>query len=380
MVLTEVKQDPDRGKPTPVEQRPIDFSKVGALVWACNASQTPRGTFLSSEETYGADARRIETDRKADPSGMSDTFAGTTAPYHGGREPANPYVRGITPEITIGADGSNDVERHYAMGRGTMELRKVMPDPRTVLIAHDGTNKAVTLFVADRKGDLSSGTLCAAKLDQKSAENGGTFDVTWIKLGHATDAEIKAMVDDRIQFRDITEAGYTEVCSNDLNTPEYLKVMNEKAAAFLETMRCGGIKGATTEFRKAEGATFEPEGKVACIAISDIDKGMLAGKSTGDAGDQIRLENVDAGAICALLNDGGVKDASGEMIDSPYVPVSMHVPEGLMGRDLAEPDALGNMSDPDLIANGEKLDWSVEYKTLFIGEDSRSHISNMLWA
>jgi hypothetical protein len=60
MLLTEVTQDPDTGKLTPIAQRPIDFSAVGGLVWACNANTTPWGTFISSEENYGVDARQVE--------------------------------------------------------------------------------------------------------------------------------------------------------------------------------------------------------------------------------------------------------------------------------------------------------------------------------
>ncbi len=157
MVLTEVVQDPASGKLTPVAQRPIDFSAVGGLVWACNANTTPWGTFMSSEENYEVDARQVEADRAVDPTGRSDDLGGLTHIYHGGRKLASPYWRGITPEISIGADGATKVVKHFAMGRGTFELAQVLGDQRTLISAHDGENRHMTMFVADRAGDLSSG-------------------------------------------------------------------------------------------------------------------------------------------------------------------------------------------------------------------------------
>lgn len=387
MLLTEVMQDPATGKLTPVAQRPIDFSEVKGLGVACNANTTPWGTFLSSEENYTVDARQIEADRAADPSGRSDNLGGFSHLYHGGRELASPYWRGLTPEIRIGADGATHVVKHFAMGRGTYELAQVLGDQRTLITAHDGDARHMTMFVADRAGDLSSGTLYAAKLEQKAAENGGTFDLKWIKLGHATDDEIRALVEGGIKFSDIFETsdgpaeGFVEVFAGSSKTPEYLKVKNELAAAFLETMRYTSYKGGTSEFNKAEGLAYDPEGNRAFLAVTDISKGMEEGVTSGASGDHIRLAKVKAGAVYAMPLAGGQTDTDGNPIDSAHVPVSMSVPRGLLGLDLAEADAWGNTADLQHIANPDNLYWSSAYKTLFIGEDStKGHLNNVLWA
>ena len=73
-------------------------------------------------------------------------------------------------------------------------------------------------------------------------------------------------------------------------------------------------------------------------------------------------------------------DTDGAAIDSSFVPVSMHVPAGLMGQDLAEKDEFGNTAALDSIANPDNIYWSEPYNTLFIGEDSGMHTSNFLWA
>jgi hypothetical protein len=77
---------------------------------------------------------------------------------------------------------------------------------------------------------------------------------------------------------------------------------------------------------------------------------------------------------------GGHKDDTGAAIDSGWVPVAMAgIPE-LAGEALKEPDALGNLANPDKIANPDNLKFSEELRTLFIGEDSGMHVNNFLWA
>lgn len=44
--------------------------------------------------------------------------------------------------------------------------------------------------MADRPGDLTSGTLHAAKLTQLSAAAGGRFEVEWVALGHGRGEEL----------------------------------------------------------------------------------------------------------------------------------------------------------------------------------------------
>lgn len=386
VTVTELAQDPATGALTPVAQHPVDFSSVGGLAVACNAYETPWGTFLTSEENYDVDARQVEAERRADPSGRSDILAGIAAQYFGGTTLANPYNRGFLTEVTVGANGQTTVARHYAIGRGTYEMGLVMPDGRTVLAAHDGTNKPLTLFVADKAGDLSAGTLYAAKFDQTGAAHGGSFDMRWVRLGHATDREIRALIDGGIRYSDIFEEapskspGYSEIYVDSDKTPLFVEVKNATAAAFLETMRYASVKGAATEFRKAEGLAFDPDGRTAYLAVTDIDKGMLKGKGSGDAGDQIRVAQVHAGGVYALPVAGGQAGTDGKPIDSDYVPVSAHVPQGLLGVDLAEPDAMHNTASLDHIANPDNLFWSTAYRTLFVGEDSGMHTANFLWA
>jgi uncharacterized protein len=62
-----------------------------------------------------------------------------------------------------------------------------------------------TVFVADKAGDLSAGTLYAAKYTQLTAAAGGTFNIEWISLGHATAADVQAAADTTV-FSDLFDA------------------------------------------------------------------------------------------------------------------------------------------------------------------------------
>jgi hypothetical protein len=57
----------------------------------------------------------------------------------------------------------------------------VMPDRKTVYTTDDGANVGFFQFRADRPGDLSSGSLWAAKMTQLTNTNGGSFKMgeTW---------------------------------------------------------------------------------------------------------------------------------------------------------------------------------------------------------
>ncbi len=144
--------------------------------------------------------------------------------------------------------------------------------------------------------------------------------------------------------------------------------------------RYAGMVGAATELRKSEGMAYDPASATIYLAISEIGKGMEEGKGSGVGGDQIRVPAVKSGAVYALSTSGGQTDSDGNAIDSGFVPVSMSVAAGLMGNDMAEADALGNKAHPYAIANPDNLYWSAAYRTLFIGEDSGMHTSNVLWA
>ncbi|MDR7078758.1 secreted PhoX family phosphatase [Neobacillus niacini] len=382
MSLTEMEQDKKTGELKPVNVEKIDFSAVDGLWIPCNGSLSPWNTHLGSEE-YEPDAR-LFLNPTSKVRSQVETFSQF---YFGDKAKANPYFYGYTPEITVGKNGKTSVEKHYSTGRFSHELAKVMPDNKTVFYGDDGGNTGMFMYVADKEKDLSSGTLYAATFKQTGTENGGSGDLQWINLGHATDKEVKDIIDSGITFNDIFETsdapkeGFTAIktYSNE-GKVEYLKLKpgKEKAAAFLETRRYAAMLGATTEFNKMEGLALNEKDKKVYIAISDQSKAMEKDSTGKDPADHIQLPKIKAGVTYQLDLRGGQKDSNGNAINSSYVAPSM---SGLVvGEDLPAADAYGNTANVDKVANPDNLSYSEAMRTLFIGEDSGNHTNNFVWA
>lgn len=369
-VLT-LDQDKETGKLSLVKYSNVDTSGVHGLWITCGASRSPWNTHLSSEE-YEPDATAIASNAQ---------FQAFSQALYGDPRKANPYHYGHLPEVTVHGDGTGSIKKHYCLGRISHELVQVMPDERTVLMGDDATNGGLFMFVADAARDLSSGTLYVAKWIQKTAANGGSADLQWINLGHASSEEIKHLADT------LTAAQIVDVKTADPGNGGYVKIPfggktnwvkfvpgQEKAAAFLETHRYAAFKGGSMGFTKMEGTTVNARDKVAYSAMSYIQTAM----TNGSGG--IRVQGPKAGVIYALNLRGAQKDDNGRAINSAWVPVDMAPVPELVGEDLAAADALGNLANQDKIANPDNIKFSEKLRTLFIGEDSGMHVNNFLWA
>ena len=376
-VLT-LDQNPQTGKLSLVKYHNVDTSAVNGLWITCGASLSPWGTHLSSEE-YEPDAFALR-----DKNFMNDFSLN----LYGDAAKANPYHYGHMPEVTVKPDGTATIQKHYCMGRISHELVQVMPDSRTVLMGDDATNSAYFVFVADKEKDLSSGTLYVAKvgagfsLDPAAA----AAPLSWIKLGSATSAEIRQLVDGGIKPTDIfsvsstdpSDSTYTRIVSN--GKVEWVKLVAgmEKAAAFLETHRYAAYVGASMGFTKMEGTTVNIKDKVAYSALQNIEKSMVANDPLNVPGNGISVPKLlKAGAVMALNLRAGLKDDKGNAINSEWMPADTKAL--LTGEDIAA-DALGNTANPNKVANPDNLKFSEKMRTLFIGEDSGQHVNNFLWA
>lgn len=375
-VLT-LDQDPATGKLSLVKYHNVDTSSVNGLWITCGASLSPWGTHLSSEE-YEPNAFTAATDA---------TFKAFSKNLYGSETAANAYHYGHMPEVTVNADGTGSIKKHYCLGRISHELVQVMPDNRTVLMGDDATNSGYFVFVADKEKDLSSGSLYVAKvgtgfsLDPTAA----VAALTWIKLGSASSAEIHKLANTLkptdimdVKTTDPVDATYTKVNAN--GKTEWIKLVAgmEKAAAFLETHRYASLVGASMGFTKMEGTTVNIKDKVAYSALQNCQASMVAGNALNTAGNGISIaKQLVAGAVMALNLKGSVKDTAGAAINSEWMPVDTKAL--IIGEDISA-DALGNTANPDKIANPDNLKFSEKMRTLFIGEDSGQHVNNFLWA
>jgi len=389
MTLTTIKQDAKNGKLKAFDQYPIDFSKVGGIWIPCAGSQTPWNTHLGSEEDYdlyftaasGKEYKKAQKGLKA----MSEL-------YFEGKQQAKAYDYGYITEVAVKENSKTNVTKHYAMGRGTWEMAKIMSDEKTAFFGDDGAQVGLYMYVGDGAKDLDNGTLYAAiwsQTNEDGAKDGGQAKLSWIKLGHASSEEVSRWKE-KLTFNDIFEAyapaefdpkkheGFKAVKAGHSEI-EYLKLKPnmERAAAFLETRRYAAYLGATTEFNKMEGVAFNKEDKKLYIAMSYIEKGMA--KDASFAKDDIKVAKNRCGGTYEVSLASNIKDSKGELIASDFVPTNMSVPSALLGEEIAT-DALGNTCAVDKIANTDNLFYSSRARTLFIGEDSGTHVNNFVWA
>lgn len=379
-VLT-LDQDQSTGKLSLVKYHNVDTSAAHGLWITCGASLSPWNTHLSSEE-YEPDAFA------ASGSSADKQLKAFSKNLYGDELRANPYHYGHLPEVTVNADGTGSIRKHYCLGRISHELVQVMPDNRTVLMGDDATNSGLFLFIADREKDLSSGTLYVAKLGSGFSIDPAApgASLSWIKLGQATSAEIEAMANTlkptdimAVLTTDPGDATYTRIFVSGSANWVKVKPGMEKAAAFLETHRYAYLAGGSMGFSKMEGTTVNIRDKVAYSALQNIQDSMITTGKGWNAASGIALDKaLIAGGIMAHTLTGGQKDSGGGAMNSDWVPVQTRAL--LMGEDLATADALGNLANPDKVSNPDNLKFSEKMRTLFIGEDSGTHVSNFLWA
>jgi len=405
MYVSELNQDAGNGKLSPVRTRPLDFSSFNGSWVHCAGSVTPWGTHLGSEE-YEPDANAIDPVTKA-----LDSYDNNQALYFG-LDPistaadaftdVNPYYYGYQIEVKVDDFDHVTPQKHYTMGRVAHELAYVMPNQKTAYISDDGTNVGLFRFEADKEGDLSSGVLYVAKWKQTSADKAGAADLGWISLGHATDAEIRGYVDQKLSFGDIFNSAdptneTAGTCPDNfsfVNTTrgtECLKVKDgmEKAASRLETRRYAAMKGGTTEFRKMEGITHNPDDNVLYIGMSSIERGMEDNFSKAKDTDKydrggnndIKLPLNRCGAVYALdLDDNYLAKNMHSLVEGIPVTESYGAADDSQKYDEAGPFA-NNKCHLDGLSNPDNVTFMPGYKTLIIGEDTGDgHQNDLIWS
>jgi len=365
--------------------RAVDLTGIGGGKDFCAGTITPWGSLLSSEE-YDQDWRRLGDDGLvSEPRSSYDHTWNRLPDALPDPSAFSPYATGWIPEFTLHEDGSVTAVKHLAMGRFSHEIGLVMPDRRTVLLTDDQSRHGgLFLYVADLPEDLSAGTLYAMKWTQSARAKGGAAQLAWVSLGRAqpetlTQAWSMRLDDVMVAVDPLAD----DTCPATPGGPVIRRVTTafgtecvgpvpgrETLASRLETRRYAAWAGATTEFTKAEGATYDPVRQRILVAVSRITEGMTDGEGHVD------VDPNPCGGIYAL---GGLahrpKDTTGHVIDSAFVPTTMHAelvgvpqPDGTCSQDgIAEPDNITILPSHDL---------------LVIAEDTkpRRHAVPTLWA
>jgi secreted PhoX family phosphatase len=339
----------------------LDFASVNGTWVNCFGTVSPWNTPLTSEELYFPNTSEwnnpnYDVEWNA-PDPLSQYFPEGTY--------ANPYDYGYIVEIKTPTKDPTPQKR-YAMGRFSHENSVVMPDNKTVYMSDDGTGTVFFKFVADEPGDLSSGTLYAAKAHQAATDipAEASFKIEWIELAHASDAEVAQWVR---AYDGIDKSDYKEGESSYVSDQEIEAWANGNAeddrAAFLESRKAAAAKGATDEFRKMEGVNINYRGAMTgdvpfmYMAMSEVNQTMADEK--GD----IELQPNTCGVVyrMKLTEDYNV---------THMVPV---IAGGPFDKNNAE-----NVCSIENIANPDNLVVMNDGRVI-VGEDTGLHENNMLW-
>ena len=385
LVLTQLERVPE-GSFKVISSAPTTGLPSAGVNQLCSGDMTPWGTLLSGEEYETNVALLVDGEvpslvpGKSDGKEYNDWGRYPIARRYVSSGPApSPYAYGWMVETRLlNATGETSTVKRLAMGRFSHELGAVMPDGRTVYMTDDHTHAILGLFVADREGDLSAGTLYASRWTATAAGH----QVGWVSLGHASDAEISEAVEKSLPFdamfdRTVPEGGACPEGLSPHRNPQSVdeciavKPGMDVLASRLETRRFAGLRGATTELTKEEGVTADTANKRLYVGVTRIVSSMLPNDPPWPGRDHLALQENPCGAIFELPMSGGQQDTDGAPIDSAWVATSARV--AVAGVPEGEGCGEASFSEPDNLA------FIDAQGVLLIAEDT-DRLPNRLWA
>ncbi len=341
----------------------LDLGSIGGGWVLCFGTMSPWGTPLLSEELYFEDTinwNNPNYNYHEDQLELADYLG-----YY-----PNPYDYGWIIEVEDADSEVPEFERLYPLGRFSHENAQVMPDRKTVYLSDDEYGTVLFKFIAESEGNLDSGTLFAAKVNQDSGTNPATtgFDVTWVELGTSNSAEITTWIDlyDGIDTSDFINGQNSYISDQEINDWAEHRLDEDldgdgnvgsaadDRVAFLESRKAAAALGATAEWNKMEGVVFnENSPEYLYLAMSDIRSDMT--DSSGD----IQLSENRCGVIYRLEVDN-----QWDVFRIEPVEAGGSYSSGLCDVNrIAGPDNLAVLDDGSLL----------------IAEDTNKHDNNMLW-
>ena len=344
----------------------LNLSSVNGGWVLCFGSMSLWNTPLLSEELYFDDTKFWNDE---------------TYNYHNGQERLadylgyypNPYDYGYIMEIGNANTTNHEFTKHFTMGRFSHENAQVMPDKRTVYLSDDGYGTVLFKFVANTAGDLSSGTLYAAKLTQDNSSDSAItgFAVEWLEMSSSSNSDIQNWIDeyDGITTADFVSGENSYISdeeindwaegriNEDLNGDGTIGSATDDRVAFLESRKAAAALGASDEWNKMEGVVFNPNAPdYLYLAMSDINYDMTDGQGDIDV-----TEN-----RCGIIYRMTVSDGWDVSRIDPVIsggPYSSSATNECDVNNLAGPDNLVVLDDGRLL----------------IGEDTDKHENNMVW-
>jgi len=344
----------------------LDLSSVNGGWVFCFGSMSPWATPLLAEELYFTNTKDWN-DENYNYHYDQERLADYLGSY------PNPYDYGYIMEIDNSTTTEPDFTKHFAMGRFSHENAQVMPDERTVYLSDDGYDTVLFKFVADTAGDLSSGTLYAAKVTQDDSRDSATtgFDVEWMEMASSSNSLIETWID---EYDGITTADFIagqnsyitdeEIgdwaeghLNEDLNGDGTIGHAADDRVAFLESRKAAAALGASDEWNKMEGVGFNPNAPdYLYLAMSVVGYDMSDGQ--GD----IDVTQNYCGIVyrMTLDNEWNANRIEPVISGGPYTSSATYECDV---NHLAGPDNLVVLDDGRVL----------------VGEDTGKHENNMVW-
>jgi hypothetical protein len=386
------------------KSRNVDLAPVAGGTVLCSGIVTPWGTPLMAEEYFFYNSAmwnhpdNHDEDERASFQGGNDINyikPKSMNKYLG--KMSNPYRYGYMIEILdpTSEDGEMPI-KHFATGRMSHETAAIMPDNKTIYMTDDdsaaysdkkyntASGGVLFKFVADTAGDLSAGTLYAAKLTQDDNDDPQTagFDVTWIELGSGNNAQIEAWI---AEYDDVTLADYKEgetsylsdddirawaefQSGKDLDGDGKIAAVKDARAPFLESRRTAAAMGATNEWDKLEGVTSHGQNVYISAAAISFTMDKSWGHKHWSSGE---IDKENGGHIALNAEGCGATYVARTGSDNNMTRLEPHV----VGKTLAD-----GSCDLSLPANPDNI-LAMNDGTLLIGEDAgpKRHVLDMLW-
>ncbi|MDX1811835.1 MAG: phosphatase, partial [Gammaproteobacteria bacterium] len=225
--------------------------------------------------------------------------------------------------------------------------------------------------------------------------------IEWLSLGHANNVEIeKKLRDMNYNFDSMWNkakhnadgscpAGYKSTNSGNVGQLcVQLKKDQAIYASRFETRLYAAYLGATTEFNKSEGITFNPDQNRLYLAISNIEKSMEDNRKKSRANDKydkggnndIKLAYNVCGAVYSLDVVENKKDFSGKPIQSNFVATNMYAEVAGQVVNYSNPLYASNQCNLNSISSPDNLSYLPKYGVLLIGEDTQDNQTDKIWA
>ncbi len=107
--------------------------------------------------------RYAVAERKPADSDDATDIASFSKYYFGDAATANPYHYGLVPEVKVNRQGAHPWSSTTRLAASRARCRRWLPTTARPIGGDDGKNTGLFMFVADKRQDLSAGTLYAAK-------------------------------------------------------------------------------------------------------------------------------------------------------------------------------------------------------------------------